>query len=91
MSLYEKYPLDAYSAWMEWKELMKPKRWRAKQNECHWFIEATGEVSKGKDNYYSDCDNCWMFGNYFRTGEEAEQAAKLVKEILLKFHEDKLK
>lgn len=24
-ALYEKYPLDAYSAWMEWKEARKPK------------------------------------------------------------------
>ena len=24
-ALYEKYPLDAYSAWMEWKESRKPK------------------------------------------------------------------
>ncbi len=29
----KKYPLDAYSAWMEWKELRKPKRWRAERGE----------------------------------------------------------
>lgn len=90
-ALYEKYPLDPYSAWMEWKSERKPKRWRAKQNESHWFIEATGEVSKGKDNYYSDCDNCWMFGNYFRTEKEARQAAEAVRETLMKIQEQNQK
>ncbi len=88
-ALYEKYPLDAKKAWAEWVENKKPKRWRAKQGESHWFIEPTGEISYGKDNYFSDCDNCWMFGNYFRTASEAKQAAEEVRKTLESFHKRK--
>ena len=90
-ALYEKYPLDAYSAWMEWKETQKSKRWRAKLGEKYWLvdIELSPALSEEKNDGYDKAR--YNNGNYFRTQEAAEEAAKLVKEILLKFHEKKLK
>ncbi|MDE5858539.1 MAG: hypothetical protein K2H32_09320 [Muribaculaceae bacterium] len=91
LALYEKYPLDPYSAWMEWKESRQPKRWRAKKGERYWVVDSVCEpVSYQESNVIFD-DDCYKVGNYFRTEEEAEEATKLVKETLLKFHEDKLK
>ena len=76
-ALYEKYPLDAYSAWMEWKESRKPKFTFVVKS----FI--------GKENSVGNCVINEHF--IFDSQEEAEQAAKLVKDTLLKFHENKLK
>lgn len=50
-ALYEKYPLDAYSAWMEWKDSKKsktPKTWNEliEQNkQCELSVEIKTEVN----------------------------------------------
>ncbi|MBD5367234.1 MAG: hypothetical protein HDR82_09620 [Bacteroides sp.] len=70
-ALYEKYPLDAYSAWMEWKEAKKQKRWRAEVGEFYWRIifdesydNCITESCDGRDTI----DNAnYKLGNYFPT------------------------
>ncbi|MDE7180072.1 MAG: hypothetical protein K2N88_02605 [Muribaculaceae bacterium] len=86
-TLYEKYPLDPYSAWMEWKEARKTKRWRAKLGEKYWVvdIELSPTWSEEKNDGYDKVR--YNNGNYFRTEEEAKQAAEAVRETLEKFHE----
>lgn len=84
--LYEKYPLDAYSAWMEWKESRKPKRWHPKNGEGFWGISTTLQplyypISDEKFDWKSDL-------NHFETHELAKQAAEKVKECLIKFHNE---
>ena len=88
-ALYEKYPLDAYSAWMEWKETRKPKRWRAKLGEKYWVvdIELSHTWSEEKNDGYDKVR--YNNGNYFRTEEEAQQAAEAVRETLAKLYEQK--
>ena len=100
--LYEKYPLDAYSAWMEWASERKPKRWRAKSSagvavsECeghwedysYWYITSDGVIAQ-EEEMNCKADNLrYKLGNYFRTKEEAEQAAEAVRDMLEKFHEN---
>ena len=86
--LYEKYPLDAYSAWMEWKEARKHKRWRAKQNkEFYYFLDDMLLINDIIDSYDYFCNNRYNTGNYFRTKEEASQACEIVKKVLKEFHE----
>ncbi|MDE6436633.1 MAG: hypothetical protein K2K69_03895 [Muribaculaceae bacterium] len=86
-ALYEKYPLDAYSAWMEWKEERKPKRWRADEGGSYWHFGSTGKAAI-RSEYRTTLDNSrYSIGNYFRTKEDAEQAVEVVREALTKFHE----
>ena len=85
--LYKKYPLDAYSAWMEWQEERKPKRWRAEYGETYYSLRDSFTVCDQYENNDSDNDCAWSNYNYFRTPQLAEQAAKEVKECLMKFHE----
>ena len=86
-ALYERYPLDAYSAWMEWKEARKPKIWRAERGSKYWWFNDEFEIRCNADIRDSIDNNRADFGNYFRTEEEAKQAAGIVKDALQKFHE----
>ena len=90
-ALYEKYPLDARAAWMEWKETREPKRQRAEKGERYWVVDSVCEpVSYQEINAPFD-DDCYEAGNYFRTEEKAQQAAEAVRETLTKFHEQNKK
>lgn len=87
-ALYEKYPLDAYSAWMEWQSERTPKRWKAKSedNERYWTVGTTCEPESYQETEVEFDKKCYDCGNYFRTEEEAQQAAEAVRECLAKFH-----
>ena len=88
--LYEKYPLDAYSAWIEWKESRKPKQWKPSFGDEYFAINGCAKVIKLKyiDNFIDmELDR---IHNRFRTKEEAHIAAKIVREVLQKFYEKKL-
>lgn len=87
-TLYEKYPLDPYSAWMEWQSERKPKRWRAEEGEEYWRLTDCGDVENEVDSRDGWDNNCYQFGNYFRTEEEVQQVAEAVRECLMKFHKD---
>lgn len=63
-------------------------RWIAPENHKYWYCSNNLEVVKITNCGYN-CDykmyNC---GNYFRTEEQAEEAAKRVKETLRNYHEE---
>lgn len=85
--LYQKYPLDPKKAWKVWAEARKSKRWRAEKDEYFYLITTGGEVGSVQDTYSDYYNDLYKLGNYFRTKEEAQQAAEAVKETLEKFHE----
>ena len=87
-ALYEKYPLDAHAAWMEWQSERKRKRWRAKLGEKYWVvdIELSPTWSEEKNDGYDKAR--YNNGNYFRTEESAKRAAKMIKELLENFEHD---
>ncbi|MBD5241442.1 MAG: hypothetical protein HDS59_05125 [Barnesiella sp.] len=91
-ALYEKFPFDAYSAWMEWKEARKPKRWRAKNAGQYWriiFDESHDGYITNSADVRDTIDNAnYSIGNYFRTEEEAKQAVEAVRETFAKFYEN---
>lgn len=92
-ALYEKYPLNAYSAWMEWKESKEPKRWRAKKYQGYYYIDYIGGrlvALYDTDEYDKDENNRYESYNYFRTKEEAQQAAEEIRKTLMKFYERKI-
>lgn len=85
-----KYPLDAYTAWMEWKEARKPKRWRATKGEEFWQLDEAFRPYRDIELNVTIDNLHYESGNYFRTEKEALQAAEIVKEALQKFHEKKM-
>ena len=61
-------------------------RWIAEKDENFFFVGIYGEVVM--DRSCEQGEKLWREYNYFRTKEQAEKAAELVKATLKKFHED---
>lgn len=75
--------------WNAEKKRVEKIRWRAKRGEYYFLFSGT----TFKVNCYTECfdkidANLYHSDNYFRTKEQAEEAAKRVKETLMKFHEE---
>ena len=74
--------------WNAEEKRVEKIRWRAKKGGCYYFIDVNLTV-KSIDDTYSTFDNeLWDAFNYFRTKEQAEEAARRVKETLRKYHEE---
>ena len=74
--------------WNAEKKRVEKIRWRAKKGGDYYFIDVDLTV-KSIDDTYSTFDNIlWDALNYFRTKEQAEEAAKRMKEALFKYHEE---
>lgn len=63
-------------------------RWRAKGGERYFYVYNQGSVTVYKDDGYHVDENLYEYGNYFRTSEQAEEAARRMKEVLRKYHEE---
>lgn len=61
--------------------------WKAEKDEDFYFVGIFGEVVK-RSPPHLDGERLWYAYNYFRTQEQAEEATKLIKATLKKFHED---
>ena len=71
----------------EKKEIRK-KRWRAEKQETFYYISEYGKVLSAVETLKT-CDDCiHKYGNYFRTKEQAEQAAKEIRDIFEKHKND---
>ena len=74
--------------WNAEEKRVEKIRWRAKKGENYYFFDAKLLV-RSIDEAYSAFDNeVWDAFNYFRTKEQAAEAAKRVKETLRKYHEE---
>lgn len=63
-------------------------RWIAEKDENFFFVGIYGEVIVHRSSEQGE--KLWREFNYFRTKEQAEKAAKLIKETLKKFHEENI-
>ena len=63
-------------------------RWRAEDGEEYCYVGNQGIIMVDKEDGHCADKNRHEFGNYFRTREQAEGAAKLVKATLRRFYED---
>ena len=64
-------------------------RWRAEKGEEYHFLNfSTLSTQLGLDVNGVIDDNLWISYNYFRTEEQAKEAAKRVKEVLCNYHEE---
>lgn len=68
--------------WNSEEKQIEHIRWKVGAGESYYFITTTGTVSKSisLDGY--------TFLNQFRTEEQAEEAARRIKEVLHDFHEE---
>lgn len=74
--------------WNAEEKRVEKIRWRAEYDEEFCYVGNQGIVIVDKENGYSADKIKHEFGNYFRTYEQAEEAAKRVKETLRKYHEE---
>lgn len=74
--------------WNAEEKKVEKIRWRAKEGDAYYYIHSTLKVSMDHDNMMGIDDKKFLSYNYFRTREQAEKAAELVKATLKKFHEE---
>ena len=74
--------------WNAEEKRVEKIRWRAKNGEHYYHINADGFASVMKDTDYISDHYRYNFGNYFRTKEQTEEAAKRVQETLLNYHKE---
>ncbi len=74
--------------WNAEEKRVEKIRWRAKGGERYFYVYNQGSVTVYKDDGYHVDENLYEYGNYFRTSEQAEEAARRVKETLRKYHEE---
>lgn len=76
--------------WNAEEKRVEKIRWRANMNEYYYFVTPIGTICKSvvKNGLVLISLERYEFFNQFRTEEQAEEAAKRVKETLKKYHEE---
>jgi len=74
--------------WNAEKKRVEKIRWRANDKRAYYCIREQGDVMVTYEAGFPSDEDKWVFGNYFRTEEQAEAAAEAIKETLRKFHEE---
>ena len=74
--------------WNAEEKKIEKIRWRAKCDGIYCYFDSDLEVSKTVDKNFGMDKGRYKALNYFRTEEQAEEAAKRVKETLRNFHEE---
>ena len=74
--------------WNAEKKRLEKIRWRAGVGEEYYFINSSLDVLKIEECWSVLCGEHYLASNYFRTQEQAKEAAKRVKETLRKYHEE---
>lgn len=83
--LYCKYPLDAYSAWMEWVKDKEIGHWRASKGEKYFYVTHYGIVDERVDNDYEADRALYRIGNYFGDFKIATKFQDRYIELLKEF------
>lgn len=74
--------------WNPEEKQVKKIRWRAEEGDGYFYVDNQGrKIAKNEECKFVDEDR-FAFGNYFRTKEQAEEAARRIKEVLIKYHEE---
>ena len=74
--------------WNAEEKRVEKIRWREENYGDYYFIDVNLTV-KSLDDTYSTFDNkLWDAFNYFKTEEQAEEAARRVREVLRQYHEE---
>lgn len=74
--------------WNAEEKRVEKLRWRADVGVKYYFVDSLLDVLHIKECWSSLCNKHYSARNYFRTEEQAEEAAKRVKETLRNYHEE---
>lgn len=74
--------------WNAEEKRVEKMRWRAKRHEDYYYVNVDLTAANTTETYSSFDNKLWNNLNYFRTKEQAEEAARRVKETLRKYHEE---
>ena len=74
--------------WNAEEKRVEKIRWRAKDGKEYYYVGNQGILMVDKEDGICADQNRYEFSNYFRTSEQVEEAAKRVKEVLRKYHEE---
>lgn len=74
--------------WNAEEKRVEKIRWRAEKGKDYYFVYPDLTVINANELGYDLATNRYKAFNYFRTEEQAKEAAKLVKETLRKYHEE---
>ena len=74
--------------WNAEEKRVEKLRWRADVGVKYYFVDSLLDVLYIKECWSSLCNKHYSARNYFRTEEQAEEAAKRIKEVLFNYHEE---
>nr|DAX83458.1 MAG TPA: protein of unknown function (DUF4907) [Caudoviricetes sp.] len=74
--------------WNAEEKKIEDIRLRVMEGDAYYYINSICNVSAVYDERVSIDDKQFLSYNYFKTKEQAEKAAELVKDTLKKFHEE---
>lgn len=74
--------------WNAEEKRVEKIRWRAKGKEIYYYVASNMEVYTFSPSQSEDEEDDFKSYNYFRTKEQAEEAARRIKEVLHKYHEE---
>ena len=65
-----------------YREIKLDEKWKPKEKQAYWYVDIEGHLTNDLfDDSIFDND-MYNFGDYFKTKEEAEIAAKKIKHLL---------
>lgn len=74
--------------WNDEEKRVESRRWRAEDGKDYFRVGNQGNIMVSKEDGHCADLNRYEFGNYFCTSKQAEEAAKRMKEVLRKYHEE---
>lgn len=74
--------------WNAEEKRVEKIRWRADVGEEYYFINSSLDVLKIEECWSVLCGEHYLASNYFHTKEQAEEAARRVREALRQYHEE---
>ena len=85
--LFDKMKEQGFKWNAEEKKVEKIK-WRAEEGDGYFYVDNQGrKIAKNEECKFVDEDR-FVFGNYFRTINQAEEAVRRMKEVLIQYHEE---
>lgn len=74
--------------WNAEEKRVEKLRWRASIDEKYHHISKLLDYNSEIEGFLDFDEEMWKVGNYFRTEEQAKEAARRIKETLFKYHEE---
>ena len=74
--------------WNAEEKRVEKINWRAERDKRYFIVGCSGNMGICTENDCRSDNHLYEFGNYFRTSEQTKEAARRIKEVLHKYHEE---